>query len=68
MKIPNVSSDKGGWIQRARHAQRVKEDPEYMKRWRVSNALAKDKARAAAGGRPPVTLPRLAFLEKPEID
>jgi hypothetical protein len=66
--VPNISVDRKGQDQRARHVRKLKEDPSYQQRWRITNALAKDKARAAAGERRPVTLARVMFLERPEID
>lgn len=64
LDIPNTTVDKAGRAQRARHIGRLTSDPEYARRWRITNALAKHKA---LGERPKVTLPRVMWLERPEI-
>lgn len=46
-----------------RHSQRLSE-PLYYQRWLLKNATAQNLRN---GNRPQVTLPKLAFMERPEI-
>lgn len=48
----------------SRHHSRVSSDREYFKRWVLKNAMAQNLRNA---NRPPITLPRVAFLERPEL-
>lgn len=48
----------------SRHHSRISGDKEYFRRWMLKNAMAQNLRNA---NRPPITLPRVAFLERPEL-
>ena len=47
----------------SRHSQRLS-DASYYKRWLLKNATAQNLRNS---NRPPITLPRVAFMERPEL-
>lgn len=62
MKNKLSTSDKSAAFSN-RHKLRLT-DPQYYQRWIIKNATAQNLRN---GNRPAITLPKIAFLERPEV-
>jgi len=62
-KMKDANLEKGFSLVMTRHKQRMS-DRNYYQRWILKNATAQNLRN---GNRPKITLPKLAFMERPEL-
>lgn len=63
-RIKQADLEVGFAIMTTRHRAKISNDREYFRRWMLKNAMAQNLRNQ---NRPPITMPRVAFLERPEL-
>jgi len=63
-RMKDADLNTGFAIMTSRHRAKVSSDREYFKVWMLKNAMAQNLRNKH---RPPITLPRVMFMERPEL-